>query len=193
VKQRVIGSLAFNPGRIDVPTAFVLAAPGNKEKAAERPVAGDTGSNLDRILNHLHQYDPMAFPSIERYDYRIANSVETVMSGDDSMPDLVDVLRPENLLRLSMQLSGYRTIVALSEPAIEAVRAVGLAPRFVHQTHPGMRGLNNRFSGLGVDREGREQRVRDRCHRYAEEIIASDTCPPSADRTGGGGLSADRP
>ena len=167
---------AFHPGPPGVRTAFVLAVPGSEERDAERPAAGDTGDNLDRILIHLNAHSPDAFPSTHRYDYRIANAFESVMFGHDSMPDVTDVREPGNLARLAEQLDGIETIVALSEPAVEAVTAAGFHPAYRHAVHPGMRGLNNHYRGLGLERKYRQWRVDERCRRYAAEVIASRSC-----------------
>lgn len=164
---------AFHPGPSGVRTAFVLAVPGSKERDAKRPAAGDAGHNLDRILVHLNRHDPEAFPSAHRYDYRIANALETVMYGDESMPNLADVLKPCNLARLAKQLEGIQTIVALSAPAMEGVRRAGVHPTYSHAVHPGMRGLNNYYPGLGRGPKDRQRRVEERCRRYAAEVIAS--------------------
>ena len=164
---------AYSPGPQGVRTAFVLAVPGSKERDAERPAAGDTGDNLNRILVHLHRHDPIAFPSTDRYNYRIVNSLETVMFGDDSMPDLSDVCKANNVARVAEQLEGVTTIVALSAPAIAIVKEVGIIPTYSHSVHPGMRGLNNYYPGLGRDAKSRQRRVEERCRRYADEVIAS--------------------
>lgn len=164
---------AYHPGPPGVRTAFVLAVPGSKERDAKRPAAGDTGDNLDRILVHLNRLDPSAFPSTHRYDYRIANALETVMFGDDSMPERTDVCKPDNLARLTEQLEGIVTVVALSGPAIAGVTGASIHPTYSHEVHPGMRGLNNRYRGLGEDKQNRQWRVEERCRRYAEEVIAS--------------------
>lgn len=164
---------AYHPGPSDVRTAFVLAVPGSKERDANRPAAGDTGDNLDRILVHLNRIDPSAFPSTRRYDYRIVNALEKVMFGADSMPKRTDVCKPDNLARLAKQLEGIITVVALSGPAIAAVTGASIQPTYSHAVHPGMRGLNNRYRGLGEDKKNRQWRVEERCRRYAEEVIVS--------------------
>lgn len=164
---------AYHPGPLGVRTAFVLAVPGSKEQDAQCPAAGDTGNNLDRVLLHLHRHDPAAFPSTHRYYYRIANAWETIMFGDDSIPDLTEVCKPDNVARLAEQLEGIATIVALSASAIAGVEGASIHPTYSHPVHPGMRGLNNYYRGLGNDKEGRQRRVEERCQRYTEEVIAS--------------------
>ena len=166
---------SYHPGPLGVRTAFVLAVPGSKERDAKHPAAGDTGANLDRILDHLHRHDPAAFPSTHRYNYRIVNAWETIMFGTNSMPDLTDVCKSDNISRLAEQLKGIATIVALSVPAIAGVEGAGIHPTYRHTVHPSMRGLNNYYSGLGKDREGRQRRVEERCQRYADELIATQS------------------
>ncbi len=76
------------------------------------------------------------------------------MFGDDSMPDLADVYKANNVARLAEQLEGVTTIVALSAPAIAGVKEAGIQPTYNHTLHPGMRGLNNYYTGLGKDAQG---------------------------------------
>ena len=121
---------------------------------------------------HLNRYDPIAFPSLTRTDYRITNSVEKVLFGKRTMPTPEEVGYEDNVTRLAAQLRGYTTVVALSRPAIVAVhKSVGGAT-YCHIVHPGMRGLNMLFrnSDLSGDRAAR---VEERCRRYAEQLIRS--------------------
>ncbi|HEY0031976.1 MAG TPA: uracil-DNA glycosylase family protein, partial [Devosia sp.] len=113
---------AFQPGLARVRTAFVLAAPGLEEEQQGHPAAGATGQNLDRILAHLHTHESTEFPSTDRFDYRITNSVSQIMSGSASMPDWIDVVGDSNLERLHSQIHEHEVIVALSKPALIAVR-----------------------------------------------------------------------
>ena len=59
--------------RGDIALAFMFSAPGDEERRQGRPVAGDTGTNLELALGHLHSALPMLFRSVHRYDYRITN------------------------------------------------------------------------------------------------------------------------
>ena len=88
------------------------------------------------------------------------------------MPDLADVCAADNIARLAEQLVGITTIVALGAPAIACVEGASIDLTYSHAVHPGMRGLNNYYPGLGRDRESRQGRVEERCRRYAEEAIA---------------------
>jgi uracil-DNA glycosylase len=56
----------FCRGNIDV--AFVFSAPGDEERRQGRPVAGDTGTNLELALVQLHSALPMLLSSVHRYD-----------------------------------------------------------------------------------------------------------------------------
>jgi hypothetical protein len=62
----------FWRGRIGV--AFVFSAPGAEELRQGKPLAGDTGANLESALSHLHTAQPTLFPSPHRYDYRLTNA-----------------------------------------------------------------------------------------------------------------------
>ena len=75
--------------------------------------------------------------------------------------------------RLAEQIAGCTTIVALSKPAIEAVKAAHFTVTYHHQIHPGMLGLNNYFRGLGLETGKAGWRVEERCRLYALEVIAT--------------------
>jgi uracil-DNA glycosylase len=57
-----------------IPVAFVFSVPGAKEMREGKPVAGETGTNLDSALVRLKRARPTLFPSSHRYDYRITNA-----------------------------------------------------------------------------------------------------------------------
>ena len=54
----------------------MFSVPGADELRQSRPVAGDTGENMDIALKLLHERLPDFFKSIIRYDYRITNAFD---------------------------------------------------------------------------------------------------------------------
>lgn len=168
---------AFQPGLAHIRTAFVLAAPGSEEEQKGHPAAGVTGQNLNRILAHLHTHDSTEFPSTDRFDYRITNSVGRIMSGPKSMPDWIDVVGDSNLERLHSQIHEYGIIVALSQPALIAVELTGLRPKYYHLNHPARRGMNGLVRGRGGTRAEVQARVDERYRRYACQLLASKNIP----------------
>ncbi len=57
------------------------------------------------------------------------------MFGDDSMPDLTNMCKPDNVARLAAQLEGIATIVVLSVPAIADVKGACIHPNYSHTVH----------------------------------------------------------
>jgi hypothetical protein len=162
-------SPAFQPGRDDNFTAFVLAAPGRREATAGRPAAGQTGTNIDAVLAHLHRFDPDAFPWLSRLDYRIVNTVSKVLHGKRSLPLVSEIREHANLERLKLQLGGYTTIVALSPKAVLACRAAGFEPTYC-AVHPGNQGINPLITGFsGKSSEAVDLRIQ----LYAELLFRS--------------------
>jgi uracil-DNA glycosylase len=93
----------YQPGTAGAFTAFVLAAPGRVELAENRPAAGQTGRNLDRILFHLNQLRPDIFPSQSRLDYVVVNAVSRVLyraKEGRGMPTDAEVQETHNVERL---------------------------------------------------------------------------------------------
>lgn len=168
---RVVDKLspAFQPGRADVRTTLVLAAPGLDEAAAGRPAAGRTGTVLDLLLGRLHAVDALSFPSGSRLDYRIVNAVDLVLAGARSLPTKRQIRDPANLARLGRQLAGSDVVVAFGPHAVTAVRAVGLEPTLC-SGHPGMQGVNQ----LPVEEPGTgPANTRARLDLFASLLLAS--------------------
>ena len=119
----------YCPGLPGIRVGFLFSAPGRLEEEKGAPVAGVTGANLDAALAWLHANDPAAFPSADRYDYRITNAfAEVLYEGMHGRTEATkaEVLAPENLARVRAELSGVEAIVlcggkaCLVRPALEA-------------------------------------------------------------------------
>lgn len=133
-----------------IPVAFVFSAPGEEEQREGRPVAGDTGTNLESALVHLHSAQPALFPSRHRYDYRITNAWPeplAIASGHRASEARdTEIREPRNVRRVLRELVGCNLVVLsgnkarlLAHPLRESGRTVVEVP------HVGNKGLNGTF------------------------------------------------
>ena len=74
--------MSFSPHfcRGHTPRAFVFNAPGEKELRQGKPVAGDTGTNLESALSLLRRAQPTLFP------LRIGTIIDSPMPGQSRSP-----------------------------------------------------------------------------------------------------------
>jgi hypothetical protein len=138
-----------------IPVAFVFSVPGAEERRQGRPVAGDTGANLESALSHLHAACPTIFQSVHRYDYRITNAWREPIAV--SLGDLAsearkkEILDARNVERVLEDLEGCGLVVLSGRKAqllSEALRGSGKA--VVEVPHVGNRGLKGSYT-LGAD------------------------------------------
>lgn len=141
-------SAHFSEGHI--PVAFVFSAPGEKERLAMKPVAGETGDNLESALGHLHEARPKLFPSVHRYDYRITNAWSepiAVSRGHRSSEARDSEIRdPRNVQRVLRELEGCKLVVLSGDKArlvAQELRESGKS--VVEVPHVGNKGLNVSF------------------------------------------------
>jgi uracil-DNA glycosylase len=165
-------TFAFQHGRPEATTAFVLSCPGRLELKRGYPAAGQTGSNLDRLLAHLNAARPQLFPFLSRRDYRIVNAVDKVLHLREHRRTeayLREVREPSNLEWLRCELEGSTFVVALGQRAKLALAVAGIAPG-LHGPHPSLQCLNRRYEADGSTAEERsEQRIM----RYAQDVLSS--------------------
>jgi len=132
----------FCGGHIAV--AFVFSAPGEKEVRAGKRVAGDTGTNLELALSHLHLAQPTLFPSLHRYDYRITNAISDPIAdalghGASEARD-TEIQAPSNVRRVLREVEGCSLVVLSGNKArllAQAIRESGKA--VVEVPHVGKR------------------------------------------------------
>lgn len=144
---------------------FVLSTPGKDEENAQRPAAGSTGENMDAILYHLNKWNPMIFPSTDRYGYLITNASTKVMYAgiDDGKTEdqKYNIITSANIKRLNKQLAKCDVIILCGDKAhlIEpylvdkiALKVPHLGGKGLHNKynnkHPALVGINN-----GMQRE----------------------------------------
>ena len=77
-KNLVKSSCYYNHGLPSIKAGFILPAPGRLEEQSGRPASGNTGKNLDILIEILNSKYPKLFPDKSRYSYRITNAVKDV-------------------------------------------------------------------------------------------------------------------
>jgi hypothetical protein len=144
--------MSFSPHfcRGHIPVAFVFSAPGEKEMRVRKPVAGETGTNLDSALIHLNSARPTLFPSSHRYEYRITNAFSTpiaVALGHRRSEALdTEIQAPHNVQRVLQELEGCSLIVLGGNKArllAQDIRESGKT--VVEVPHVGNTGLNGKY------------------------------------------------
>jgi uracil-DNA glycosylase len=153
----------------NIPVAFIFSAPGEKESRMGRPVAGDTGTNLDLALVHLKAACPELFPSAQRYDYRITNAWPEPIArsrGDRSSEARDTQIRDgRNVQRVLRELHGCKLVVLSGGKAKLLTKILGDSGKsVVTAPHVGNKGLNGTyaaaaFAELPSARARKERRI----------------------------------
>ena len=133
-----------------IPVAFVFSAPGEVETRAGKPVAGDTGTNLESALILLHAAQPAQFPSPHRCDYRITNAypepIADVPGHRGSEAHDTEVREPDNVERVLRELEGCNLVVLGGNKAGVLEQAIrGSGKQVVSVPHVGNKALNGKF------------------------------------------------
>jgi hypothetical protein len=144
----------FWRGRIAV--AFVFSAPGEEELRQGKPVAGDTGKNLELALSHLRAAQPTLFPSSHRYDYRLTNAWPEPLArslGHRASGARDSQIRDsDNVQRVLHELEGCHLVILSGNKAGLLGGSIrGSGRTVIEVPHVGNRGLNGAFgtpSGL---------------------------------------------
>lgn len=177
LSQPVTPSPHYWKGALSI--AFVFSAPGAKEVAAGRPVAGDTGDNLNSALRVLAARRPAIFLSVDRYQYRITNSHSAPLAasrGDRyTEPTKTEVLRPENVSRVLSELAGCTLVILCGDRAgwlEKDVRTLGMPT--IRVPHVGNIALNRSYRLAPEVRSKRSaERRMQRVACWCDDVLAS--------------------
>ncbi|RYH07776.1 uracil-DNA glycosylase family protein [Tropicimonas sp. IMCC6043] len=115
----------FRPGDAFPSVVFIGACPGQEEHRQARPFAGDSGVNLDEMLEWMAANHRDIFPSTRRDDYTLLNAwPRALWKARDGryLPKLSWVDRPDNVERLNNQLAAVQAsiVVGLGRPIANA-------------------------------------------------------------------------
>jgi uracil-DNA glycosylase len=169
--ERMKDSPAYQHGKDNIKTAIILSAPGQEEKKARHPAAGQTGKTLNRVLQHLNKKNPKTFPSTDKRDYPIINAVSKVQyksktgrtEGTSS-----EIKQPKNLERISKSLVGIKNTLALGNKAQEAAKLSGFTGPVMAGSHLSLQNINRNYSASG---DTPAKRNEERIKKYANDII----------------------
>lgn len=134
-----------------LPTAFVFSVPGQKEMVANRPLSGVAGENLSFSLAHLNRSDPLIFPSVDRYAYRITNAyphpIARSLGHRRSEPRASQILESQNVIRVFEELRECRNVVLCGLSAQMLFPAISERDRGVFCTwHTSNQALAQKFN-----------------------------------------------
>ena len=165
--------------RGNLPVAFVFSVPGEAERTQGRPVAGDTGENLDAALICLHALKPALFSSVRRYDYRItnafANPIAVSLGDPGSEAKDSQVKEPRNVSRVIGELDGCGFVILCGKKPKLLLSALAATGKFIIVApHIGNKGLNRSFSlpSLPTSSSAADRRQR-RVELWAQAILSS--------------------
>jgi transcriptional regulator with XRE-family HTH domain len=183
VPSRQRSSAHFSEGQI--PVAFIFSAPGEKELRAGKPVAGETGVNLESALQHLCEARPKLFPSAHRYDYRITNAwpepIAVALGHRGSQASDGEVRDARNVERVLRELEGCKLVVLSGGKARLLAGALRQSGRTVVEVpHVGNKGLNVSFKPSPWPSSSAERRAR-RVEMWAGDVL--EAVPAKAERS----------
>ena len=163
-----------------IKTTIILSAPGQREKNAKRPAAGQTGKTLQAAIGEWHRADPVHFPSSQLDDYTIMNSVNKVHYMEltrTTEGTEAEVREPQNLERFSRVLSDSTTVVALGRKAQLAIIESGFSGTMYTASHPSLRSLNTTYTS---DKPTPSEKSRDRIGQWAADVLKNKYFQPAS-------------
>lgn len=138
----------YNKGNATNKIAFILSTPGKVEGEAGRPATGETGDNLNAILEILNKRDPALFKSIDRYQYVITNASTEVMhssKGNGRTEDVnPNINEKKNVVRIQREVENCSIIILCGKKA--ELLSENLHDKvLVKLPHLGNKGLRNKY------------------------------------------------
>ncbi len=161
--------------------AFIFSSPGRMEDNSGRPVTGDTGSNMDQILQRLNLLDPKTFPSCNRYDYLITNASPRVLYAQKDNGRTEDKIKnindPKNIERVLSEIKDCSIVILCGKRAQKLQQEI-MGKKIVICCHFGNKGLRNHYPNRHEEMKGLESVEREPKRRLlcAESIYKRLTC-----------------
>jgi len=165
--------------------AFIFSCPGEKECCLKRPVVGETGKNLDELIERLIESGVVTCKEnhiascnkICRYDFRITNSwknVESFKQTGRSEAKIKEVKGDENLERLFGDLEGIEInckIFCFGKKAKIAIKELSKKESFkegdykiIYLPHLGLQSINQ----IKVEGKNSKERKKSRISKIVE-------------------------
>lgn len=152
-------------------TAFVLSAPGSHEEREQRPAAGQSGITMNMGLKTFHQVEPTIFPSSLLDDYTCLNAwgrVEYKNLTCRTEATNEEILRADNICRISRLLRDTDVVVALGDKAQLAVSRAWRSGTLFTGDHPSLQRLNSIYHSSASTSCARR---RDRASQWACAVL----------------------
>lgn len=174
--------------------AFVFSCPGQEELNSEKLVFGQTGRNLDKLLNELedkflkktlNKNTFMEWKKFngkdKRYFFRITNSHNQVyykgyLGKNDKRTEPLDstIKEENNLERLRKELKESEIIICFGNKAKYALNQINkiIEAKVLYTNHLGSRGLNGfvKRKNINITTKG-EERTKEILTQIAKELI----------------------
>ena len=141
----LINTCHFNMGKKKNKVAFVFSCPGQNEEKAQKPVAGQTGKNLDALLVYLNKKNSTIFRDTDRYEYRITNAwdkVEFESRTGRSEATQKEIKEEENLLRIENELKGMNTLILFGDRAQYIESLLNFTGKIIESRHLSLQSIN---------------------------------------------------
>lgn len=151
----LINTCHFNMGKKKNKVAFVFSCPGQNEEKAQKPVAGQSGKNLDTLLVYLNKKNSTIFRYTDRYSYRITNAwdtVEFVSRTGRTEATKKEISTKENISRVKKELDGMDIVIFFGEKAQRIKNLIDfsgiiltirhLSPKSINQIEQDIEGVN---------------------------------------------------
>ena len=110
-----------------LPFCLLFSCPGSKELKNNKPCAGATGSNLEKLLGILHAREPNISIPKTRQQLYINNSwplVEYKKATKRTEATTSELDLPWNLTRLHDELANVKTIIAFGNNAFHVTKKI---------------------------------------------------------------------
>lgn len=138
----------YNKGNETNKIAFILSTPGKAEGVAGRPASGETGDNLNAILENLNKLEPSLFVSTDRYDYLITNASTKVMHSSKSNGRTensnLNITASINVDRIQNEVNDCSIIILCGKKA-ELLSDYLHDKTLIRIPHLGNKGLRNKY------------------------------------------------
>ena len=151
--------------------AFVFSCPGQKEQIANQVCYGATGENLQHLITICHEKRPDIFVSELKCDYTITNASDRVHYAaltHDTEASYDEIRLPENIQRLSYELSNANVIICMGDRADFAVHNAVVSGKIVKGEHLSAMHINRSYTSTA---DSPSTRRFDRISQVANKIL----------------------
>ena len=183
IKDRDV--VEYNKGQLDTNIAFVFACPGQEEKEKGKVVSGNTGNNLEILLQQLKSNMCPGICHGEgenvRYQYCITNASKRVYykgykGKNRTLPYALDVYSDENMNRLKKELDDKKVVICFGKSACKTIKKIKKTDRsvkweIVETIHMGFQSLNRLDLSNEMSDLDSKERTKERLKEVAKKIL----------------------